>query len=306
MRIVLNGGFGNYAKMLGWCEMFIFDFVADVVLDQIVDWIYGKIISFLNDFFAMMNNMGVELFELPWIQAVTTFFGYLGWTLFVVGIVVGAFECAIEYQGGRGSVKDTALNYVKGFMAVSLFTVLPVNLYSLCVSLQGTFGSAISGLVNPESIGEMAQGALMSAAIPGIGNPILQIFCAVMMGYAVIKVFFANLKRGGILVIQIAVGSLYMFSVPRGYIDGFTQWCKQVIGICVTAFLQSTILTAGLLVFLDHPLLGLGLMLSSTEVPRIAGQFGLDTSTKTNLMGGVFAAQSAINLSRTVARAVAV
>lgn len=286
--------------------MFIFDFVADVVLDQIVDWIYGKIISFLNDFFAMMNNMGVELFELPWIQAVTTFFGYLGWTLFVVGIVVGAFECAIEYQGGRGSVKDTALNYVKGFMAVSLFTVLPVNLYSLCVSLQGTFGSAISGLVNPESIGEMAQGALMSAAIPGIGNPILQIFCAVMMGYAVIKVFFANLKRGGILVIQIAVGSLYMFSVPRGYIDGFTQWCKQVIGICVTAFLQSTILTAGLLVFLDHPLLGLGLMLSSTEVPRIAGQFGLDTSTKTNLMGGVYAAQSAINLSRTVARAVAV
>ncbi len=286
--------------------MFIFDFVADVVLDQIVDWIYGKIISFLNDFFAMMNNMGVELFELPWIQAVTTFFGYLGWTLFVVGIVVGAFECAIEYQGGRGSVKDTALNYVKGFMAVSLFTVLPVSLYSLCVSLQSTFGSAISGLVNPESIGEMAQGALMSAAIPGIGNPILQIFCAVMMGYAVIKVFFANLKRGGILVIQIAVGSLYMFSVPRGYIDGFTQWCKQVIGICVTAFLQSTILTAGLLVFLDHPLLGLGLMLSSTEVPRIAGQFGLDTSTKTNLMGGVFAAQSAINLSRTVARAVAV
>ncbi|EOS22307.1 hypothetical protein C804_05713 [Lachnospiraceae bacterium A4] len=286
--------------------MFIFDFVADVVLDQIVDWIYGKIISFLNDFFAMMNNMGVELFELPWIQAVTTFFGYLGWTLFVVGIVVGAFECAIEYQGGRGSVKDTALNYVKGFMAVSLFTVLPVSLYSLCVSLQSTFGSAISGLVNPESIGEMAQGALMSAAIPGIGNPILQIFCAVMMGYAVIKVFFANLKRGGILVIQIAVGSLYMFSVPRGYIDGFTQWCKQVIGICVTAFLQSTILTAGLLVFLDHPLLGLGLMLSSTEVPRIAGQFGLDTSTKTNLMGGVYAAQSAVNLSRTVARAVAV
>ncbi len=286
--------------------MFIFDFVADVVLDQIVEWIYGKIVSFLNDFFAMMNNMGVELFELPWIQAVTTFFGYLGWMLFVVGIVVGAFECAIEYQGGRGSVKDTALNYVKGFMAVSLFTVLPVSLYSLCVSLQSTFGSAISGLVNPESIGEMAQGALMSAAIPGIGNPILQIFCAVMMGYAVIKVFFANLKRGGILVIQIAVGSLYMFSVPRGYIDGFTQWCKQVIGICVTAFLQSTILTAGLLVFLDHPLLGLGLMLSSTEVPRIAGQFGLDTSTKANLMGGVYAAQSAVNLSRTVARAVAV
>ena len=139
----------------------------------------------------------------------------------------------------------------------------------------------------------------------GVGNPILQIFCAVMMGYAVIKVFFGNLKRGGILLIQIAVGSLYMFSVPRGYIDGFTQWCKQVIGICLTAFLQSTMLTAGLMIFKDHPLLGLGVMLSSTEVPRIAGQFGLDTSTKANLMSGVYAAQTAINISKTVVKAVA-
>lgn len=126
--------------------MFIFDFVAETILDQILDWIYGKIIGFLNDFFVMMNNMGVELFELPWVNAVTTFFSYLGWALFGVGLVVGAFECAI--------------------------------------------------------------------------------------------------------------GSLYMFSVPRGYIDGFIQWCKQVIGICITAFLQSTILTAGLMVFKDHPLLG--------------------------------------------------
>ena len=100
--------------------MFIFDFVAETIL----------------------NNMGVELFALPWVEAVTTFFSYFGWALFGVGLVVGAFECAIEYQGGRGSIKDTAMNYIKGFMAVSLFTVVPVNLYSLCVSLQGTFGSA--------------------------------------------------------------------------------------------------------------------------------------------------------------------
>lgn len=53
--------------------MFIFDFVAETILDQILDWIYGKIIGFLNDFFVMMNNMGVELFELPWVNAVTTF-----------------------------------------------------------------------------------------------------------------------------------------------------------------------------------------------------------------------------------------
>jgi hypothetical protein len=118
-------------------------------------------------------------------------------------------------------------------------------------------------------------------------------------------VFFANLKRGGILLIQIAVGSLYMFSVPRGYIDGFTQWCKQIIGLCLTTFLQATILAAGLMVLRTNALLGLGLMLSAGEVPRIAGAFGLDTSTRANLMSAVYTAQAAVSTTRTIVQAVA-
>ena len=125
------------------------------------------------------------------------------------------------------------------------------------------------------------------------------IFCLALMAYAVIKVFFANLKRGGILIIQIAVGSLYMFSVPRGYGDGFIQWCKQVVGLCLTAFLQATILV----VFKDHALLGLGLMLSAGEIPRIAGAFGLDTTTRANISSAVYTAQSAVSMARTVVAA---
>lgn len=288
--------------------MFIFDFLAEAVLDQITDWIYGRSVGFLSDFFSMMNGMGTELFSQPWVEAILTFFSRLGWALFATGIVVGAFECAIEYQTGRGSIKDTALNCIKGFMAVSLFTTIPVRLYCLCVTLQGEFGNAIAGLGIAGSfndIGKNAIEALQTQTISYTLNPLVQIFFVFMVGYSVIKVFFANLKRGGILIIQIVVGSLYMFSVPRGYIDGFTQWCKQVIGICITAFLQSIILTAGLMVFKDHPLLGVGLMLSGTEVPRIAGQFGLDTSTRANVMSSVYAAQAAINISRTVVKAVA-
>ena len=129
---------------------------------------------------------------------------------------------------------------------------------------------------------------------------VLGIFILIMMGYAVIKVFFANLKRGGILLIHMAVGSLYMFSVPRGYTDGFTQWCKQVIGICLTAFLQAVMLIAGLGVMRTNLLLGVGLILAASEVPRIAGQFGMDTSTKTNLMSSMYAAQTAMNLTKTI------
>ncbi len=126
------------------------------------------------------------------------------------------------------------------------------------------------------------------------------IFLVIMIGYAVVKVFFANIKRGGILLIQIAVGSLYMFSVPRGYKDGFVQWCKQIVALCLTSFLQVTILTAGLMVLKENALLGLGLMLSAGEVPRIAGAFGMDTSTKANVVGVAHTASLAMSMTKNI------
>lgn len=289
------------------------------VLDNLIDWLYGQIVGFLGNFFASMGNMGVELFELNWVQAIVLFFSQLGWALFGVSLVVCAFEFGIEYSTGRGNLQQTALNAIKGFLAVSLFTTVPVRLYELSVSLQGTLTAGITGFGN--SIGTVGQNIVDDlAAVESIADmtavtldfglgvltsPIMLLFCVVMMAYAVIKVFFANLKRGGILLIQIAVGSLYMFSIPRGYTDGFVQWMKQVIGLCLTAFLQSTILVAGLMVFKDHALLGLGLMLSAGEVPRIAGTFGLDTTTRANIMSAVYTAQAAVNTTRSVVQAVA-
>jgi len=298
--------------------LFIWDFVASTVMDNLIDWFYGQLVGFLGNFFAEMGNMGVELFELEWVQAVVLFFSRLAWALFAVSLVVRAFECGIEYASGRANLQQTALDVIKGFFAVSLFTTVPVRLYTLSVSLQGTFAAGITGygtsigtvgqeimedLGGVDSITDMAD-APLNLALGVMTSPIMILFCVVLMAYAVIKVFFANLKRGGILLIQIAVGSLYMFSIPRGYIDGFVQWIKQVIGLCLTAFLQSTILVAGLMVFRDHALLGLGLMLSAGEVPRIAGTFGLDTTTRANIMSAVYTAQAAVNTTRTIANAV--
>lgn len=297
--------------------MFIWDFVADKILGQIVDWFYGQVVGFLGNFFAEMGNMGVELFEMSWVQSIVLFFSYLAWALYGTGLVMACFECGIEYSSGRGNIRETALNAIKGFMAVSLFTVVPVRLYELSVTLQGQLTAGITGY--GASIGDVASDImqefsavesltdLTSGPFLGFGSitsGIMILFCIILMAYAIIKVFFANLKRGGILLIQIAVGSLYLFSVPRGYTDGFIQWCKQIIGLCLTAFLQATILIAGLMVFKDHALLGLGLMLSAGEIPRIAGAFGLDTTTRANIMSAVYTAQAAVNTTRTIVQAV--
>ena len=147
----------------------------------------------------------------------------------------------------------------------------------------------------------MARAAL--GALNGYGV-FIAIFLLILMGDSVIKIFFANLKRGGILLIQIAVGSLYLFSLPRGYADGFYSWCRQIAGLCLTAFLQTTILIAGLMVWNENMLLGCGLMLSASEIPRVAQQFGLETTTRANIMSAVYATQTIVNLTRNIAAAV--
>ena len=286
-------------------------------MDALVDWVYGQMVGFLGDFFALMGNMGVELFELELVQSVISFFSRLGWALFAVSLVVCGFDCGIAYANGRANFQQTAINILKGFLAVSLFTTAPIRLYTLSVSLQGTLSKELTGYgtsietVGQEIVSELQEidslGDAVETGFFSLGTfstPIMVLFCVFLIAYAVIKVFFANLKRGGILLIQIAVGSLYIFSIPRGYTDGIMQWIKQVIGLCLTAFLQATILVAGLTIFQDHALMGLGLMLSAGEVPRVAGTFGLDTSTHANVMAAVHTAQAAVNTTRIITQVV--
>lgn len=54
-------------------------------------------------------------------------------------------QCGIEYSSGRGNLQQTSINALKGFITVSLFTTVPVRLYALSVSLQGTFATGLTG-----------------------------------------------------------------------------------------------------------------------------------------------------------------
>lgn len=197
-------------------------------------------------------------------------------------------------------MKTTALNILKGFFACSLISTVPVELYRFCISLQDIFAHDLAG-IGAASLAEQSgavlaeQFKLESGAVTG---SLLHLALLIAFAYCTIKVFFQNIKRGGILLVQIAVGSLYMFSVPRGYADGFSQWVRQVLAICLTAFLQTTLLYMGLMTMQSHMLLGLGIMLSANEVPRIAQQFGLDSSVRVNMMSVVHTTSTAVNLAR--------
>lgn len=282
--------------------------ISSAIWNTMLQWMYETIYNAVADFFSMMGNMGADIFELDWIKATIYLFTLFGWALFSAGVIVAVFDVAIEYQNGRANIKTTAINILKGFFACSLIGVVPVELYKFCISLQNTFSHDLAGIfagTQSLNIADQSMNALQGAfAVTNQVNfDLLNILTMIAFAYCVIKIFFANIKRGGILLIQMAVGALYMFSVPRGYQDGFNQWVKQVAAICLTAFLQTSLLFLGLITFSGNMLLGIGVMLAANEVPRIAQQFGLDSSVRVNMMSVVHATTTAVNLTHSVARA---
>ena len=280
--------------------------VSDSIWGKFMTFVYSMVYQALADFFTLMTEIGANLFDLGWVQAALHFFNLFGWGLFIAGLVVAVFDAAVEYQTmGRMNIKRQVLPFLYGLLAVNLFTVVPVELFRFSVNLQNTFANDLAS----EAIGmnldiqELSLGVLSLYETPLVGqhNILLNLLIIICLGYCVVKCFFSNIKRGGILLTQIAVGSLYLFSLPRGFTEGFTAWCKQIVALCFTTFMQTTLLMMGLVTMQSHPLLGLGVMLAANEVPRIAQHFGLDTSTRVNMMSAVHTTTTAINLTRAIA-----
>lgn len=187
----------------------------------------------------------------------------------------------------------TLRNVGKGMLAVALFSVVPVRLYNFCASIQSSLLQALGTNWSFQSVAE----ALASDVL---GMTLVIVFQIIML-VLILGVYFDNLKRGGILMALICVGSLHMLSVPRGYLDGFLGWCKQVIGLCLTVLLQNLLLFCGLMIVPSNVFLGVGTMFAAKEVPRICAQFGMDTSVKASFSGMAMGANAAVQTVRTLA-----
>lgn len=194
----------------------LWEMISSSIWGIFLKWIYEAIFGAIADFFTLMGNMGTDLFDLPWVQACVKLFSMFGWALFVAGLIVAIFDIAIEYQSMRQfNIKRQVMPLIYGFLAVNLFTVLPIRLYTFCITIQNTLMHDLAGLFADTSavglgLGQVAMNALnpMAGAVS-----IFNLLAIIALGYCVIKIFFANIKRGGILLTQIAVGSLYLFSL---------------------------------------------------------------------------------------------
>ena len=227
----LEGLVSSIASSIGGVFEGIGDTIVGAIWDNLVKWLFNAFYDSIADVFSQMGDMGAEIFDLSWIESAVHLFFLFGWVLFGVGVIVAAFDLAVEYQNGRANIKSTMLNVLKGFFAANLVTVVPVNLYTFCISLQNVFLKDLAAdYVGSQSfnLGEVALKVLAAKFGPPTVGPslgLLNLLTLIALAYCVLKVFFANIKRGGILLIQMAVGSLYLFSVP----PGLHRWVQPMV-----------------------------------------------------------------------------
>ena len=256
-------------------------------------WFYQTVFGGISELFASVGSFGTDLFSLPWVQAFLSFFERFGWAMYLAGLATAGFGIALDYQTtGHVSVRRQVLPMGAGLLAAHLLTVVPVRLYVFCCYLQGIFWKELALVSGGTATGDGWASSLLEGMQDTVS--VTNLFFLLAVAYCVLKCVFGNIGRGGILLTQIAVGSLYLFSLPRGNTEGFCLWMKQVIALCLTSFLQMTLLYLGLITWAENPLLGLGVLIAANEVPRVADRFGLETGMRTGIGNLVTHAQTAV------------
>ena len=270
----------------------------------------------LQDTFNSFINVFTEKSVLSYIYFLSSW----GGVMFIIGVGLALAEFAASYNEGNGAdVKGTFKNIAVGLFASFGFVKLPILLYTFTIEVTYMLiGSTVSSAIEGQNFQSLMEFRLLEDTTPeGIldslreqytneftGSIVGSIFCIIMFVF-VVKILLGNLKRSGILIILLTICPIHLLSIPRGYTDGFYSWCKQVVGQCITFFVQNFLLALFILVFansgslnLTNLFIALGILLSSSEAPRILQQFGLESSVRSNASQAIYAVSGITNIVR--------
>ena len=95
------------------------DAITDEIWDIMFSWLFNLIYGAIADLFEFINSTTSDIFALSWVRSFISLFHHMGWILFVCGLIVAVFDCAIAYESGQNSIKTTCINVLKGFFAAS-------------------------------------------------------------------------------------------------------------------------------------------------------------------------------------------
>lgn len=241
------------------------------------------------------------------VQAYLTFLQVFASILFIAGIAMAISEWAINAnEGNTDNIMGTFKYILLGLFVTTGFTTIPVLLMQFtawCTNLMIINGCSSMGDLVDNLIDNCTNGAT------DIGGAILWYIFMIIFIVNIIKIFLSNIKRGGVLLVQLIACPFHIFSIPRGHVDAFYSWCKQVIALYITTFAQNFLMALGLMILgsssgvtTANMCLCIGVLLAAAEAPQILQQFGLDSSVKASPTQAIYAASGVANIVGTFAK----
>lgn len=258
---------------------------------QIASIAYGYATQFLK-----FLIFGIEaLFSNKAVLQYQSFVAVFADFLFLCGVGFAIANWAISVNEGTSeSIMTTFKNCIIGLVATLGFVIIPVNLLRFTAECCQLIIADMSLDAITNQITDV-----ISSDITVVGVLIYPLFTIITL-VCLIKIFLSNIKRGGTLLILLTICPIHIFSIPRGHTEGFYSWCKQVLALCLTTFVQNFLVSLSFLIIatsseisIINVVMSLGVCLASMEAPRFMDRLGLDTSLSVNLSSGVSAINTA-------------
>ena len=228
---------------------------ASSSLEEVYHYVYYQLTSVALTMLDDVNGLSINFFSNEFIQAIVNFFTLFAWGLGLTGAAIAIMDFAVSYQtGGGGSFTGTGMNMLRLLVALLTFSSIPILLFQTSMDIYGTVRSVVVGSMDGAtvSITDLVKGAVQSmfksvyGTLPPvkIANGIWEflkkltdgfqatdpadaalssnadwwaLIQLIILVWAIFKIFFSNLKRGGILLVQICRINAHACACTRIY-----------------------------------------------------------------------------------------
>ncbi len=288
-----------------------------------MDWIFNSllacVLSGVGKLLSLFSAYSLSLFTVPMVKSVLDLFQWCGMLIYAIGVLFGIFNYMIASKDNEMvDLPGLTLNIVYGFIATVMLLPGALFAWNFSVIFEKGFNNLIDqsnaiSLVQVDKINNLFQA--LKGIIAGVFDGFWALVIFVIILIPIFIVLIQCAKRAGLFLIQIMVGYLYIFSIPSGGSDGFIEWCRQTIAIAVTNAIQVGLLLIGINLLADlaahsqhltaESFLGIGVILATTSVEKIAGRFGLAVNSRQHIGGAISQANSSISFGNSVGSAIA-
>lgn len=138
-------------------------------------------------------------------------------------LIIKTFRYTVRCRKKENDVGSATLGCIGKFVTIDLFSVLPIGLCSLDISLRDSFKSTLSNVASTRDVKVATRRILVSTTVPKIKGPVLRVFYTIVVKCTIVGIFFKGLGEKNVLLVRVTIKDLCVFSIPEKCVSNFAR-----------------------------------------------------------------------------------